>query len=313
MTGVTAVGAPRPQRREGPPAVPNHGRVPIGAHVSISGHIYDAIPRAQAIGCECLQIFVGSPRQWRLVEYPAGRSRGVPPAPPGGGAGAARRPRAVPDQPGRAGSRPAPPLGRRPRPHRPRHGRAPRPRRDHAHRQRRRARPGPRPGGGSGARSGARCATAAARWSCSRAAPAARSAAGSRICGRSSTRSAAPAARDLPRHGAPVRRGVGSADAARRRRGGLRVRPDRRRAPPARPAPQRLQGRARIAPGPSREHRRGMDRAGRGSARCWPIPSLGRVPGVIETPGFARTGPDRKNVDAPQAPPSGRCARRWRG
>lgn len=45
-------------------------RVPIGAHVSIRGHLYDAIPRAQAIGCECLQIFVGSPRQWRLVEYP---------------------------------------------------------------------------------------------------------------------------------------------------------------------------------------------------------------------------------------------------
>jgi deoxyribonuclease-4 len=44
--------------------------VPIGAHVSISGHLYDAIRRAQAIGCECLQIFVGSPRQWRLVRYP---------------------------------------------------------------------------------------------------------------------------------------------------------------------------------------------------------------------------------------------------
>ncbi len=43
--------------------------VPIGAHVSISGHLYDAIPRAQAIGCECLQIFVGSPRQWRLIHY----------------------------------------------------------------------------------------------------------------------------------------------------------------------------------------------------------------------------------------------------
>lgn len=45
-------------------------RVRIGAHVSIRGRLYDAIPRAQAIGCECLQIFVGSPRQWRLVEYP---------------------------------------------------------------------------------------------------------------------------------------------------------------------------------------------------------------------------------------------------
>ncbi len=45
--------------------------VPIGAHVSISGRIYDAIPRAKALGCECLQIFYGSPRQWRLVSYPA--------------------------------------------------------------------------------------------------------------------------------------------------------------------------------------------------------------------------------------------------
>ena len=44
--------------------------MPIGAHVSTSGHLYEAIPRAQAIGCECLQIFVGSPRQWRLVHYP---------------------------------------------------------------------------------------------------------------------------------------------------------------------------------------------------------------------------------------------------
>lgn len=41
----------------------------IGAHVSIRGHLYEAIPRARAIGCECLQIFVGSPRQWRRVEY----------------------------------------------------------------------------------------------------------------------------------------------------------------------------------------------------------------------------------------------------
>ena len=43
--------------------------MPIGAHVSIAGRVYDAIPRATAIGCECLQIFVGSPRQWRLVAY----------------------------------------------------------------------------------------------------------------------------------------------------------------------------------------------------------------------------------------------------
>jgi deoxyribonuclease-4 len=46
--------------------------MPIGAHVSIAGKIYEAIPRAEALGCECLQIFFGSPRQWRLVSYPAG-------------------------------------------------------------------------------------------------------------------------------------------------------------------------------------------------------------------------------------------------
>src|SRR5437588_7846343 len=44
--------------------------MPIGAHVSIAGKIYEAIPRAQVLGCECLQIFYGSPRQWRLVSYP---------------------------------------------------------------------------------------------------------------------------------------------------------------------------------------------------------------------------------------------------
>ncbi len=43
----------------------------FGAHVSISGHIHLAIDRAVAIGCECLQIFVGNPRQWRRIEYAA--------------------------------------------------------------------------------------------------------------------------------------------------------------------------------------------------------------------------------------------------
>lgn len=38
--------------------------------MSISGNLSDAIPRAEAIGCECLQIFFGSPRQWRRVDYP---------------------------------------------------------------------------------------------------------------------------------------------------------------------------------------------------------------------------------------------------
>jgi len=41
----------------------------LGAHVSISGALDLAIDRAVAIGCECLQIFYGSPRQWREVAY----------------------------------------------------------------------------------------------------------------------------------------------------------------------------------------------------------------------------------------------------
>src|SRR3990170_4541976 len=65
----------------GPPGMRPPGRRPtrsepgrgmkFGAHVSISGHIHLAIDRAVAIGCECLQIFVGNPRQWRHIEYAA--------------------------------------------------------------------------------------------------------------------------------------------------------------------------------------------------------------------------------------------------
>jgi len=43
--------------------------VKFGAHVSISGHLHLAIDRALAVGAECLQIFVGNPRQWRRIEY----------------------------------------------------------------------------------------------------------------------------------------------------------------------------------------------------------------------------------------------------
>ncbi|MDR7401714.1 MAG: deoxyribonuclease IV [Armatimonadota bacterium] len=42
----------------------------FGAHVSIRGALHLAVDRAVAIGCECLQIFTGSPRQWREVTYP---------------------------------------------------------------------------------------------------------------------------------------------------------------------------------------------------------------------------------------------------
>lgn len=43
----------------------------FGAHVSIRGYVYQAADRAARLGCECLQIFVGSPRTWREVRYPA--------------------------------------------------------------------------------------------------------------------------------------------------------------------------------------------------------------------------------------------------
>jgi len=45
-------------------------RMTFGAHVSIRGALHLAVDRAVAIGCECLQIFVSSPRQWREVIYP---------------------------------------------------------------------------------------------------------------------------------------------------------------------------------------------------------------------------------------------------
>src|SRR5438552_17410170 len=41
----------------------------FGAHVSIRGAIHLAVDRAVVIGCVCLQIFVGSPRQWREIIY----------------------------------------------------------------------------------------------------------------------------------------------------------------------------------------------------------------------------------------------------
>lgn len=37
----------------------------LGIHVSIAGHIYDAVDRAQRLGCTAMQIFSRDPRQWR--------------------------------------------------------------------------------------------------------------------------------------------------------------------------------------------------------------------------------------------------------
>ena len=43
----------------------------IGAHVSIQGGLHNAVVRAQAIGAECLQIFISSPRSWQPPRHDA--------------------------------------------------------------------------------------------------------------------------------------------------------------------------------------------------------------------------------------------------
>jgi deoxyribonuclease-4 len=43
----------------------------LGAHVSVAGSLDLAIDRAVEIGCECIQIFVGNPRQWRPGRHAA--------------------------------------------------------------------------------------------------------------------------------------------------------------------------------------------------------------------------------------------------
>lgn len=40
--------------------------IEAGAHVSIAGGIYKAPERAGGLGCRCFQVFLGSPRSWRL-------------------------------------------------------------------------------------------------------------------------------------------------------------------------------------------------------------------------------------------------------
>jgi deoxyribonuclease IV len=37
----------------------------LGVHVSIAGHIFEAVTRAEALGCTAMQIFSRDPRQWR--------------------------------------------------------------------------------------------------------------------------------------------------------------------------------------------------------------------------------------------------------
>lgn len=42
----------------------------LGVHVSTSGSVYEAIDRAEALGCTAMQIFSRNPRQWRKSTLP---------------------------------------------------------------------------------------------------------------------------------------------------------------------------------------------------------------------------------------------------
>ena len=39
----------------------------LGAHVSVAGSLAAGAQKAHDMGCECMQIFVGNPRQWKIV------------------------------------------------------------------------------------------------------------------------------------------------------------------------------------------------------------------------------------------------------
>lgn len=41
----------------------------MGAHVSIAGGVGEALIRGKALGCECIQIFTKSSRQWKSRPY----------------------------------------------------------------------------------------------------------------------------------------------------------------------------------------------------------------------------------------------------
>ncbi|MGH9542472.1 MAG: deoxyribonuclease IV [Terriglobales bacterium] len=59
-----------------PPPRPRSAAKPrLGNHVSIAGGVERAADRAHELGCEALQIFSASPRQWRGVEVAAANCR----------------------------------------------------------------------------------------------------------------------------------------------------------------------------------------------------------------------------------------------
>src|ERR1700730_5777578 len=50
---------------------PKHEKRPlIGAHVSIAGGVSQSLARGRQIGCDCIQIFTKSSRQWASKPYP---------------------------------------------------------------------------------------------------------------------------------------------------------------------------------------------------------------------------------------------------
>ena len=44
--------------------MPPRPLAPVGAHVSVAGGLAKALPRAEQIGAEALQVFVANPRGW---------------------------------------------------------------------------------------------------------------------------------------------------------------------------------------------------------------------------------------------------------
>ena len=51
--------------------VSEHQKRPlIGAHVSIAGGVSQSLARGRQIGCDCIQIFTKSTRQWASKPYP---------------------------------------------------------------------------------------------------------------------------------------------------------------------------------------------------------------------------------------------------
>src|SRR5258708_17173259 len=45
------------------------GPMPLGAHVSTAGGLSTCVARAQALGAECMQIFLSAPQRWQQPRH----------------------------------------------------------------------------------------------------------------------------------------------------------------------------------------------------------------------------------------------------